>query len=548
MHRLLHLNIRSLLIRSCSTESKSHSLISSINPDLRKKITGESTSRRFRLESLKQHLSTLDHHEFPLPKSLSVKEWETLLDLKSFRARVEFFYTKEKTKKSLSTEDLKNLDEIWDVEKLTYDPMDVAHLSPEEDKVFRHMLLFRDSLREEGERVPCRMSKAHIISALKHRPGSRGLRNYLEFLATKEFQEHTSTIKKRSRSLSSPELIAQLKLERTKDIQDGKIVYGLGHNSLLLRYLGKYMDVNLNWNTIREFDPINGSPLVIDLSFLKTLKEKHARSFIHSELFYGISWNKNARSPYAIHLTEFDPSCEHCCYLKDTYPHLFDPLSPVLITEKSYLDLFPKENLLYLSPDSKQDLNSFRGSDIPIIGAIVDPSGNQPLTLGKAKKQGIRHARLPMKKMIGLNARLNVDHMIAIMCEWKNSRDWLSAFRFVPSRFFSNRQKSAAVLNKSRTENQMEIISEAFKSLSPKKTDDILLPAVEYKKQMNELLKKEGLTIDDLTPWKTLFVPSNNNKVFNYLDYVESKNYKKNNLVHRNKKLKLKNIMDELEN
>ncbi|CAB4059793.1 unnamed protein product [Lepeophtheirus salmonis] len=94
-------------------------------------------------------------------------------------------------------------------------------------------------------------------------------------------------------------------------------------------------------------------------------------------------------------------------------------------------------------------------------------------------------------------------------------------------------QKSAAVLNKSRTENQMEIISEAFKSLSPKKTDDILLPAVEYKKQMNELLKKEGLTIDDLTPWKTLFVPSNNNKVFNYLDYVEKLQPKRPNVLQR---------------
>eukprot|EP00096_Caligus_rogercresseyi_P007272 TRINITY_DN25088_c0_g1_i1.p1 TRINITY_DN25088_c0_g1~~TRINITY_DN25088_c0_g1_i1.p1 ORF type:complete len:547 (-),score=152.32 TRINITY_DN25088_c0_g1_i1:451-2091(-) len=546
---MLRLLQRSVLSRSFySTQSHPEkplpSLVSSITPELRQEITGDSSHRKFRLESLKGHLSSLHEYELPLPESLSVQEWGSLLDLKTFIARAEFFIGLRSGEKEYKMEELQELDELWDNRTLTYDPKDVQDLSPEDDKKFRLLLLYRDSLLEDGERVPSHMKKSHIESALKKPSGSRSLKTYFDFLASNEHSDNNRLIKRKIRRFLHPEYIAKRKDEIREGLEEGRIIYGLGQNSLFIRFANKIMDQNLNWRVLPEFDPVNGSPLVIDLSFLKTMNEKHARSFIHNELFYGLNWNRNARMPYALYLTEFDPLCEHCQYLSKTYPHLFESTSPIVITEKSYLDLFPSENLLYLSPDSKQDLNFFRGSDIPIIGAIVDPAGNQPLTLGKAKKQGIRHARLPMKKIIGINAQLNIDHMVAIMCEWRYSRDWLSALRFVPSRFFSNRQKSISVLRKSRTEEQMNAITRVFKTLSPKGHDSPLIPAGEYRAKMNELLRSEGLSSEDLTPWKTLFSPKKDTKIYNYMDYVQSRNYKRNNLVHRNKKLRIKDYVE----
>jgi ribonuclease P protein 1 len=44
------------------------------------------------------------------------------------------------------------------------------------------------------------------------------------------------------------------------------------------------------------------------------------------------------------------------------------------VTESSYLDIFPNEKLIYLSPDSNVEMTSFDHNAIYIIGGIVDLS------------------------------------------------------------------------------------------------------------------------------------------------------------------------------
>ena len=43
-------------------------------------------------------------------------------------------------------------------------------------------------------------------------------------------------------------------------------------------------------------------------------------------------------------------------------------------TESSYLDVFPRERLIYLSPDSDEEMVSFDHDAVYIIGGIVDLS------------------------------------------------------------------------------------------------------------------------------------------------------------------------------
>ncbi len=78
------------------------------------------------------------------------------------------------------------------------------------------------------------------------------------------------------------------------------------------------------------------------------------------------------------------------------------------MTDRSHLDLFPPSLLVYLSPDSPNelgydvccaddDLNA--GNAVFVLGGVnVSPKG---LTLGRAEEEGIRHARLPMERHIG---------------------------------------------------------------------------------------------------------------------------------------------------
>lgn len=66
----------------------------------------------------------------------------------------------------------------------------------------------------------------------------------------------------------------------------------------------------------------------------------------------------------------------------------------VTVTEKSYLDLYPKKDLVYLSPDAKEYYHPDDG--IPIIGAIVDRRTMTKLSYGKGHSQKLRIRRLPI--------------------------------------------------------------------------------------------------------------------------------------------------------
>ena len=74
--------------------------------------------------------------------------------------------------------------------------------------------------------------------------------------------------------------------------------------------------------------------------------------------------------------------------------------------------------------------------DIYVIGALINKTEEDrgPLTLAKAKRLNIRHARLlpdfytvftgypcrfPLKKTLGLTCELNVDACVGIMCDMK---------------------------------------------------------------------------------------------------------------------------------
>ena len=136
-------------------------------------------------------------------------------------------------------------------------------------------------------------------------------------------------------------------------------------------------------------------------SFLKSLTFHEVRSLCYREIPFAINMNKATKNPLPMYITNYDHSCDRCKILHKAYPNLFNEDFPALVTEKSYLELFPSERLCYLTPDSRTDLMEYNADDVYVIGGIVDMSKGVPYTLTKAKKEGIRHARLPIKRTLG---------------------------------------------------------------------------------------------------------------------------------------------------
>ncbi|NXQ78635.1 TM10B methyltransferase, partial [Quiscalus mexicanus] len=61
-------------------------------------------------------------------------------------------------------------------------------------------------------------------------------------------------------------------------------------------------------------------------------------------------------------------------------------------TPESYLDLFPLEAIVYLTPDSEN------GNKVYVLGGLVDESIHKQLTLRRAREQHLQTARLPIRE------------------------------------------------------------------------------------------------------------------------------------------------------
>ncbi|NXU68175.1 TM10B methyltransferase, partial [Horornis vulcanius] len=67
-------------------------------------------------------------------------------------------------------------------------------------------------------------------------------------------------------------------------------------------------------------------------------------------------------------------------------------------TPESYLDLFPLEAIVYLTPDSENVLEDINPDKVYVLGGLVDESIHKQLTLRRAREQCLQTARLPIRE------------------------------------------------------------------------------------------------------------------------------------------------------
>lgn len=119
-------------------------------------------------------------------------------------------------------------------------------------------------------------------------------------------------------------------------------------------------------------------------------------------------------------------------------PTMFDPEFPINVHEKCFTELFPMKNLVYLTPHCRTDLNEYNPDHIYIIGGIVDKVSNEPLSLAKAKRLGLKMAKLPLDRYLnwgaGSGKSLTLNQMVNILLDLKQTKDWNHALRHVPKR------------------------------------------------------------------------------------------------------------------
>ncbi|KAJ2236369.1 tRNA (guanine(9)-N(1))-methyltransferase [Coemansia sp. RSA 485] len=179
--------------------------------------------------------------------------------------------------------------------------------------------------------------------------------------------------------------------------------------------------------------------LVLDMAFDDKMDEKEIKS-ISSQVMRCYSANRQAAKRVNLHMTKlhgklrerFDTAMPH---------HVGWSSDHVQMHEKEYLELFDKSDLVYLTADSPNVIESLEPGKLYVIGGIVDKNRYPRLTLNKAEEQGIAHAQLPIAKYVKMSTRkiMTVNQIFEMLLKFIETNDWKTAFMdVIPQRKFKN--------------------------------------------------------------------------------------------------------------
>ncbi|XP_059618848.1 tRNA methyltransferase 10 homolog A [Phlebotomus argentipes] len=101
----------------------------------------------------------------------------------------------------------------------------------------------------------------------------------------------------------------------------------------------------------------------------------------------------------------------------------------VTISHQSFLDLFERDKIVYLSSDSDHVLESLEDNHVYIIGGLVDHNSQKGLCLKIAEEKGLRHARLPLNENVVIKTRtvLTINHVFEILLRVTEKQSWKEA-------------------------------------------------------------------------------------------------------------------------
>ncbi|KAG1700116.1 hypothetical protein DVH05_011928 [Phytophthora capsici] len=176
-----------------------------------------------------------------------------------------------------------------------------------------------------------------------------------------------------------------------------------------------------------------GVKVVIDCQFEEKMTEKEKKSLSQQIMFsYGV--NRRSRTPMNAFITSLHGN------IRENLEKIsgFHEWQAFTGSSKSYLELFNKDCLVYLTADSPNTITKLSRDKVYIIGGIVDRNRLKGITYEKAVEQGIETAKLPLDAVVEMGSAtrvLTVNHVFEILAQFSEMKDWAQAtLATLPSR------------------------------------------------------------------------------------------------------------------
>ncbi|GFR64439.1 mitochondrial ribonuclease P protein 1 homolog [Elysia marginata] len=296
----------------------------------------------------------------------------------------------------------------------------IANLDEDGKKKLRVLQLEHNFLYSEGHDIPNPdfMTNENWVEAMELSSKSQRLKYYLH-LQRKFYQKKADQLKKAAHK---------------EEVQNRAKQEIYEHGRLFMRVYDQTMRKWLNYRLAAAMK--HGIPLVLDMDYVDLMRPQEQKNTAHQlHDMYCLNRSDPGQDPFHLYFTGCHPNN---AILKLMQVKTQD--SPFLlstVTEKSYMDLFDKDKLVYLSPQGRQVMKEFDPEAVYIIGAFNDKATQKPVSYARAMEQGIRCQRLPLDEYVNWNQgtkNLTLDQMIRIMLDLKRKLPWKTAFRHIPQR------------------------------------------------------------------------------------------------------------------
>uniref|UniRef100_A0A3Q3WHL7 tRNA methyltransferase 10 homolog B n=1 Tax=Mola mola TaxID=94237 RepID=A0A3Q3WHL7_MOLML len=175
-----------------------------------------------------------------------------------------------------------------------------------------------------------------------------------------------------------------------------------------------------------------GPKLCVDLSMTDSMSDKEI-SRLAGQLRRLYGSNRRATRPFHLFLTELRQNgrlYQECLRMNDGFLNY-------MITEESFLDIFPLEMVVYLTPDAEEVLETVHADKVYILGGLVDESIQKKLSFSRARELNVHTARLPIDEyMVKKNNVKNfhskilaVNQVFDILRTFCDTRSWTEALQ-----------------------------------------------------------------------------------------------------------------------
>nr|XP_046189534.1 tRNA methyltransferase 10 homolog C-like [Oncorhynchus gorbuscha] len=284
--------------------------------------------------------------------------------------------------------------------------------------------------RQAGKLVPEIMTDEELGILAEFQTKS-SKKKYLKYLAIKEGHKNNHKQKQEKKKAERSERFREDDRIRPGGVrgEEGEL-----RNTFLLQFWGRSLDKLLGWRSAQAM--VYGQPLVFDMSYEQQMARREVENTV-SQLMEVEGWNRRAPDPFHLHFCNLQLDGGYHRELVKRYGAEAWERLLITSTERRHVDLFPRDDLVYLTADSPNVLRTFDNSKVYIVGSMVDRSIQSGLSLANAKRLQLNTARLPLDDFLQweMGAKnLTLDQMIRILLTLKESGRWEEALEHVPKR------------------------------------------------------------------------------------------------------------------